>query len=29
MYANAGNSLDVSRKVGAEFVESSKAVTVV
>ena len=28
MYANAGNSVDVSRKVGAEFVESSKAVTV-
>ena len=26
MYANAGNSVDVSRKVGAEFLESSKAV---
>ena len=28
MYANAGNSVDVSRKVGAEFLESSKAVKV-
>lgn len=28
MYANAGNSVDVSHKVGAEFLESSKAVKV-
>ena len=28
MYANAGNSVDVSRKVGAEFLESSKAIKV-
>ena len=26
MYANAGNSVDVSSKVGAEFLESSKAI---